>query len=517
MKRLILLTVLCCGATGALAEESGLSLRQLLLSPGKLTQGHAEFEGDCDKCHVSFDKANQTPLCMDCHEEIAADVKTKRGFHGGVAGARPIDCGRCHTDHKGREQDITGIDPDHFNHDRTDFPLLASHQSLRCEDCHQSDTKFRDADRACSSCHEDVHEGRLGDDCSVCHSETGWQAKAFDHSSTDFPLEGRHADAECSACHVDQTFEGASTECVTCHLSKDRHLGVFGRQCGSCHVSETWETIRFDHGRQTEFPLRGRHGKVACEACHRKGLPLSLPTACTDCHAADDVHRGANGTDCASCHSEDSWQTVEFDHGRDTDFQLVGAHSDVVCASCHATGTTVEKPTEPRVCADCHGPADPHQGELGKDCQQCHGQTAWNLNLVFSHDFTEFPLTGSHQPLPCESCHFSSAFHDTLNTCGSCHQGDDFHDGVFGATCIECHNTAAWISWNFDHDVATEYLLQGAHVRLACGLCHEPDLSDPTHPSQQCADCHTQDDIHRGGFGPDCGQCHGIEAFDQER
>ena len=78
MKRLILLTVLCCGATGALAEEGGLSLRQLLLSPGKLTQGHAEFEGDCDKCHVSFDKANQTPLCMDCHEEIAADVKLRR-------------------------------------------------------------------------------------------------------------------------------------------------------------------------------------------------------------------------------------------------------------------------------------------------------------------------------------------------------------------------------------------------------------------------------------------------------
>jgi hypothetical protein len=48
-------------------------------------------------------------------------------------------------------------------------------------------------------------------------------------------------------------------------------------------------------------------------------------------------------------------------------------------------------------------------------------------------------------------------------------------------------------------------------------LCHEPDLSDPTHPSQQCVDCHSRDDIHRGGFGPDCGQCHGTDAFDQER
>lgn len=297
MKRLLLIAALCCSATAAVAGESGLSLRQLLLSPGELTQGHAEFEDDCDKCHVSFDKANQTPLCMDCHEEIAADVQSKRGFHGGMAAAQPLNCGRCHTDHKGRDEDITGMDPDHFNHDRTDFRLLGSHQDLRCEECHQSETKFRDADGACSSCHDDVHEGRLGDDCSACHSETAWQARAFDHSSTDFPLQGRHADASCSACHIDQTFEGASTECVSCHLGKDRHLGVFGRQCGTCHVAQSWEKIRFDHARQTEFALHGRHQQVPCEACHREGLPLSLPTACVDCHAADDAHRGANGTD----------------------------------------------------------------------------------------------------------------------------------------------------------------------------------------------------------------------------
>ena len=507
------MVLLSMGVHGNAAAEGGFDLRRMLLMPGDVIEGHAEFESECEQCHVNFDKANQSPMCLACHDDIAADVEQGHRFHGRLGTDGPVDCGRCHTEHKGRDADIVGLDRDHFPHDRTDLPLLGAHVPLRCESCHEPGTKFRDAEPGCASCHTDVHDGQLGDDCKSCHAETDWQARVFDHDSTGFSLTGHHADTACSACHLDQTFEGASSECVSCHLGKDRHLGGFGRRCQTCHVSESWEKIAFDHARRTDFPLLGRHEQVVCEACHRKGLPLDLPTACVDCHRADDVHREANGADCASCHNETGWRTVEFDHKLDTDFPLEGAHRDVACAGCHAKGAAAEAPAEPRTCVDCHGVADPHQEQLGSDCRRCHGQTSWHQDLVFS----EFPLTGAHHPLPCESCHFSSAFHQTLKTCGACHQGDDAHQGAFGESCETCHNTAAWISWTFDHDQATEYPLEGAHQQLACGLCHEPDLTDPAHPSTGCVDCHAGDDIHRGGFGPDCQQCHGTEAFDQER
>lgn len=514
---LLVVVLFLCLTAEASAGENGLSLRQMLLMPGKLAAGHVEFEADCHKCHASFDKANQTPLCLDCHEEIAADLQSGHRLHGHVGSGGDINCVDCHSDHKGRDADISGLDPDHFGHDTTEFPLLGAHATLNCADCHSSGTRFRDAESGCADCHDDVHRGKLGDDCRGCHTENGWRDEAFDHEGTGFPLNGAHKGTACSSCHVDQRFEGASPECAACHLGKDRHLGAFGRECGTCHESGSWTEMLFDHDRATRFPLSGRHGRLACQDCHRDGLPLQLPTGCVDCHSAEDVHRGTNGEDCASCHETTDWHSVRFDHETDAGFALVGAHKDVACASCHAKGQAAEKPVATRDCVDCHGSADPHDGQLGQDCGRCHGQTKWNLDVVFSHDFSEFPLTGAHQGLPCASCHFTSAFHDAKEACVDCHKGDDPHDAMFGETCTDCHNTAAWLSWSFEHDKATEYPLTGSHTRLACELCHARKLPDPMHPPQRCVACHGADDAHRGGFGSDCGRCHDTEAFGNER
>ena len=61
--------------------EDELSLKQLLLMPGKLTEPHADLETKCESCHVHFEKSNQSPLCLDCHEEVANDLKFDKGFH----------------------------------------------------------------------------------------------------------------------------------------------------------------------------------------------------------------------------------------------------------------------------------------------------------------------------------------------------------------------------------------------------------------------------------------------------
>ncbi|MFA5082497.1 MAG: cytochrome c3 family protein, partial [Hydrogenophilaceae bacterium] len=92
--------------------------------PGKVIQGHAKYETECRKCHIPFDKAGQSRLCLDCHKEVAADVRGKTGLHGRQA---ERDCRACHSEHKGRAARIAEFDQDKFDHARTDYPLRGSH------------------------------------------------------------------------------------------------------------------------------------------------------------------------------------------------------------------------------------------------------------------------------------------------------------------------------------------------------------------------------------------------------
>jgi hypothetical protein len=65
-----------------------------LVMPGKLVEGHAEYEDDCDKCHRPFSKESQKQLCRDCHEKVDADIQGETGFHG-RSSARNGECSHC--------------------------------------------------------------------------------------------------------------------------------------------------------------------------------------------------------------------------------------------------------------------------------------------------------------------------------------------------------------------------------------------------------------------------------------
>ena len=98
-----------------------------LLMPGELSLAHSDVESDCGSCHDRSDKSRQRQLCLACHEEVAADVASKAGFHGRAA-AR-AQCHACHAEHKGRAADIVGLSPEAFDHARTDFALAGAHQA----------------------------------------------------------------------------------------------------------------------------------------------------------------------------------------------------------------------------------------------------------------------------------------------------------------------------------------------------------------------------------------------------
>ena len=89
--------------------------------------------------------------------------------------------------------------------------------------------------------------------------EKGWIETRFDHSTTRFPLSGKHRDVSCNLCHPSDRYEKTAMDCQSCHGLDDVHLGRFGSDCASCHAQEGWKQVRFDHSRDTKFALRGSH------------------------------------------------------------------------------------------------------------------------------------------------------------------------------------------------------------------------------------------------------------------
>lgn len=479
-----------------------------LVSPGPLSRAHAQLETRCSACHLAFTPLAERPKCMSCHESVKRDVRERTGFHGRTEDVRRAECRSCHIEHRGRGQSLVDLRRARFDHQKSDFPIAGKHRGLECRSCHVPTAPFRAAPLACVACHakDDAHDGRFGRNCASCHSDAGWKIiRAFDHRLTGFPLIGAHQRTPCAGCHIGGRYRDTPRQCVACHLKDDVHKGANGRDCASCHSPVTWKGARFDHNR-TRFPLVGRHAAVTCASCHgaRKERPKP-PLTCVSCHRKDDVHRGANGAGCATCHSPASWKAITFDHDRSTRFALRGAHRRVPCAACHVRPVASFKP--PMSCVGCHQRKDVHRGALGRDCARCHSNDRWRPAAAFNHARTRFPLTGAHTRLTCARCHGDNSFRAAGTTCASCH-ADTVHKGSFGspAKCAACHNTAKWTGAAFDHN-ATRFPLRGRHARLVCSACHVRPART-VKLSTSCVACHKADDPHEGRFGNRCETCH---------
>jgi hypothetical protein len=486
--------------------------------PGDVILGHANIESDCSSCHLAFNRSEQRALCLDCHEEIASDIEVRLGFHGRSDEASIAECSSCHTDHEGRNADIMGLDEDTFDHDLTDFELLGHHAETLCADCHLPEEKHRDVSADCAACHTEdkPHEQALEADCIDCHNESDWVEVSFDHDTTEYPLLGKHMDTICLDCHVVEVFADAPDTCFGCHEEDDNHHGRSGNQCETCHNPTDWNDSSFDHDRDTDFRLEGRHGELACTDCHSDD-PFSdvMEMTCVSCHLEDDEHEGHNGVDCASCHSNDSWTDSVFDHARDTEFSLNGSHADIACVDCHIEPIFETAPGTS--CVSCHLEDDSHEGTQGDQCDDCHNEIDWEEAPFFDHDLTRFPLLGEHDNIECDDCHETQVFVDAADDCIGCHLEDDNHDGTFADNCESCHNPVAWDLWLFDHNVQTDFLLEGAHVDVTCADCHRSSLASMQRIGASCIDCHRSDDIHDGEFGADCGRCHSDSSFQEVR
>jgi hypothetical protein len=203
---------------------------------------------------------------------------------------------------------------------------MGAHLAVPCNLCHQKNyrgtTRYFFSSTECQSCHRDPHnreaelylatktvpEGRNG--CQYCHSLDSWASIEFNHTQTNFQLEGKHQSIACKSCHkYDGTDPNISVilklnknECQDCH--HDIHMGQFLSKeitdttnkkkvlCDNCHSTQNWNASKFDHNQNSSFKLEGAHKNLKCSQCHKtvnkdgivfvKFKPLS--SSCSACH-----------------------------------------------------------------------------------------------------------------------------------------------------------------------------------------------------------------------------------------
>jgi hypothetical protein len=115
--------------------------------------------------------------------------------------------------------------------------------------------------------------------------------------------------------------------------------------------------------------------------------------------------------------------------------------------------------------------------------------------------------------VPCEECHISNDYKKASIECNSCHKHDDIHKGKLGTDCQSCHNPNGWAVWRFDHNLQSQFKLDGAHKKVHCHSCHIAAVSKVDSKPRSCIACHRADDEHNGQFGSDCGRCHTTKTF----
>ncbi len=354
-----------------------------------------------------------------------------------------------------------------------------------------------------------------------------WPAMAYGISLFKGVMPGKvaepHAKVEekCFECHaaLGRSFQ---PKCVACHkevgidLTKKR--GFHGKTdtatcetCHSDHKGRAFQLVTFnkktlDHDK-TEYPLAGKHAEVACDKCHLKPTFRETPRACYACHEKDDYHKGTLGQECAQCHVDASWKEIRFDHDK-TDFPLNGKHEPLKCEQCHQKELDIKK--TPTACVACHKKDDPHKDILGDRCESCHTDRDWKTSIIFNHDKTDYPLTGKHRDAKCLDCHKTPKLQETPQVCYTCHKKDDRHKGSLGTQCADCHTTADWKKFRFDHS-KTRYPLLGKHTDVACDKCHAGERYKNI--PMECAGCHKADDPHKNKqfqniLGLKCETCH---------
>ena len=381
--------------------------------------------------------------CQACHKKefiIDSKILELKNTYLGLG----QECLSCHTDyHQGTLtnnciecHDIQAFKPTvGFDHNNTDYILEGKHRDANCEQCHVkeirngqdfqrfSDVKFD----KCTDCHEDVHRTDLGQNCVECHTLNSFleikDIENFNHDLTAYKLEGLHEEVECKDCHTANMIEPvAFKQCIDCHEDyhkDDVDIQIEYPDCNECHNENGFTPSLYiiEMHNESAFALNGAHLATPCFSCHLeedKWRLHGVGLECIDCH--EDIHKEFISEEfypeqaCESCHSENRWSEIQFDHEL-TEFELKGAHKEQDCRACHFSSNDVGEVIQnfssfTDHCTDCH--PDIHYQQFDQDgvtdCVQCHGVDQWEIP-DFDHSKSLYPLDGAHEKVSCRECH----------------------------------------------------------------------------------------------------------------
>ena len=212
--------------------------------------------------------------------------------------------------------------------------------------------------------------------------------------------------------------------------------------------------------------------------------------------------REGDDTRCGACHTVNNWVEVVFPHDR-TGFPLRGAHERTTCKACHPVDFAQRIP---ETCAGCH--RDAHGGDLGTRCASCHDEKSWKSRFgPDAHRGTNFPLSGRHAIIPCESCHGAlrdQGFVRPTVDCLGCHQADLMRTLTsptnhallnFSGPCRSCHDTWRWTGARYARHDDCFQISAGSHAGIACLTCHANLVAASpavrcAQPAPVCTNCH---------------------------
>jgi len=510
-----------------------------------LTGGHDVK--DCKLCHENNIFEAIPTDCFSCHQ---SDFENSLNPKHDISNF-PISCQDCHT------TDPDWTPAEFLDHDFLFFPIYqGKHQGVwdDCLTCHNDPADF--GVFSCTDCHEHRQssmDGKHSDvdgyiyeskACYGCHPN-GNSDQNFDHNTTLFPLTGAHKMADCTECHSNG-YNGTPTTCVACHLpdftetvNPDHEVLNFVQDCADCHTTDPeWAPASFDI-HNDYYALNGAHNLIRndCATCH-DGNYTETPNTCIACHqieynnTVDPPHAILNfDNDCISCHTEEAWTPSTFEHDLEYFPIFSGAHLGTweQCMDCHIQTDDYSIIS----CIDCHDhnidktneehAVTPGYSYNTPACIACH--PTGNVDDIFDHNGTNFPLTGAHIDTDCISCH-ATGFENTPNQCIDCHT-QDFDASLnpnhvelgLSTDCASCHTTdLEWKPATFDmHD--DFYAMNGAHnlIRNDCNSCHGGEYIDTPNT---CIGCHqadydqTLDPNHSLlQFSNDCVSCHDETAW----
>lgn len=160
--------------------------------------------------------------------------------------------------------------------------LSTAHAQLAsdCSSCHTSVKGI--SDTKCISCHADNKEllqrqptafHTMIGNCASCHTEhQGAHAnlRVMNHEALAKIESNLIAEIDndsnkqtkyiiSSAHPLTSTLE-AQLDCASCHSTKDKHVGLFGKNCASCHATTQWTIPNFQHPSVKS---------VQCASCHQ--------------------------------------------------------------------------------------------------------------------------------------------------------------------------------------------------------------------------------------------------------